>query len=143
MNLILKGAGVGTLRDSLHLGAMKRILDIAGATLASLLPSSNKLSLDSYGQSSSNMTPEEIQKIMQWLFASLVNAGYMGKAHLIWDAGNQTWDKPALTGVLRDEPVFLYRCGSRPSPPPEKCYWRLINEHPSLRVYQLEIQQDD
>ena len=39
MNLILKRAGVGTLRDSLHLGAMKRILDIAGATLASLLPS--------------------------------------------------------------------------------------------------------
>ncbi len=40
---------------------MKRILDIAGATLAWLLASSNKLKIDSYGQSSSNMTPEEIQ----------------------------------------------------------------------------------
>jgi hypothetical protein len=108
-----------------------------------LIEISNKLKIDSYGQSCSNMTPEEVQKVMEWLFASLMNVGYMGKAHLIWDTGNQTWDKPTLTGVLRDEPVFLYRCGSRPSLPPEKCYWRLINEHPSLRIYQLEIQGDN
>jgi hypothetical protein len=122
---------------------MKRILDIAGATLASLLPKSNKLEVDSYGHPNASLSPEEIQKIMEWLFSSLMNAEYMGKAYLIWDAGNQTWDKPALTGVLRDEPVFLYRCGDRPSPSPEKCYWRLITEHPSLRIYQLEIQASE
>ena len=78
---------------------MKRILNIAGATLASLLPSSNKLEVDSYGHPNASLSPEEIQKIMEWLFGSLMNAQYMGKAHLIWDAGNQTWNKPALTGV--------------------------------------------
>lgn len=45
-------------------------------------------------------------------------------------------DDPALK-----EPVFLYRCGDRPSLPPERCYWRLMSEHPSLRIYQLEIQE--
>jgi hypothetical protein len=119
---------------------MKRISDIAGAILASLRPSSNKLEIDTYGQSS--LPEEEERGIREWLFASLMNAGYFGKAHLIWDSGNQSWDKQTLTGVLRDEPVFLYRCGDRPSPPPEKCYWRLMAEHPSLRIYQLEIQED-
>jgi hypothetical protein len=79
---------------------------------------------------------------MEWLFASLMKAGYSSKAHMIWGTGNQVLNKPALTGVLRDEPVFLYRCGGRPSPPPEKCYWRLMAEHPSMRIYQLEIQKD-
>ncbi len=124
---------------------MRRLLDIASATLASLRPKSNKLEIDNYVQSDIDLPIEEIQKIMEWLFASLLNAGYAGKAHLIWDSGNQVLDKPALTGVLRDELVFLYRCGDRPSPPPEKCYWRLMSEHPSLRIYQLEIQtgEDD
>jgi hypothetical protein len=120
---------------------MKKILDIGAVILASLRPSSNKLEIDSYGQSS--LPEEEVQNIMEWLFATLMNAGYFGKAHLIWDSGNQTWDFPALTGVLRDEPVLLYRCADRPSSPPEKCYWRLMSEHPSLRIYQLEIQGDD
>ncbi len=119
---------------------MKKLFGIASALLASLGPKLNKQEIDSYGQSS--LPTEEEKEIMEWLFASLINAGYIGKAHLIWDTGNQTWDKPILTGMLRDEPVFLYRCGDRPSPPPEKCYWRLISEHPSFRIYQLEIQND-
>ncbi len=131
----------GTLSDSRIWVLMKRILDITGAILAPLRPSSNKLEIDTYGQSS--LPEEEERGIREWLFASLMNAGYFGKAHLIWDSGNQSWDKPTLTGVLRDEPVLLYRCGNRPSPPPEKCYWRLMAEHPSLRIYQLEIQGDD
>lgn len=122
---------------------MKKFLGIASALLASLKPKSNKLEIDSYGQSNTDFSPEEIQSVMEWLFASLMSAGYSSKAHLIWDAGNQIWDKPALTGVLRDEPVFLYLCGDRPSPPPEKCYWRLIPEHPSLRIYQLEARNDE
>ncbi len=138
VNRVLK---VGTLSDSRIWVLMKRILDIGAVILASLRPSSNKLEIDSYGQSS--LPEEEVQNIMEWLFATLMNAGCFGKAHLIWDTGNQSWDKPTLTGVLRNEPVLLYRCGDRPSLPPEKCYWRLMTEHPSLRIYQLEIQGDD
>ncbi len=120
---------------------MTRFSGLASALLASLRPKSNKLEVDSYSQTS--LPEEEVRGIMEWLFASLMNAGYLGKAHLIWDSGDQTWDKPTLTGVLRDEPVFLYRCGDRPSSSPEKCYWRLMSEHPSLRIYQLEIQKDN
>jgi hypothetical protein len=83
---------------------MKKLFGIASALLASLRPKLNKQEMDSYGQSS--LPKEEGKGIMEWLFASLMNAGYIGKAHLIWDTGNQTWDKPILTGVLRDEPVL-------------------------------------
>jgi len=121
---------------------MKRLLGVASALLASLRPKSNKLEIDSYGQSSTRVSEQDVQGIMEWLVATMIKAEYFGKAHLIWDAGDQTWDKPSLTGVLRDEPVFLYRCGDRPSLPPEKCYWRLMSEHPSLRIYQLEVQED-
>jgi hypothetical protein len=41
---------------------------------------------------------------------------------------------------MRNEPIFLYREGMRPSPTVEGYCWRLINEHPSLRVYQLEME---
>ncbi len=76
---------------------------------------------------------------MEWLFASLMNAGYFGRSHLIWDLGEQDWKQVALAGVLRDEPVFLYRCNDRCSLPPEHCCWRLMTEHASLRIYQLEV----
>jgi len=121
---------------------MKRFLGVASVLLTSLRPKSNKLEIDTYGHNDVDLSPEEIQTVMEWLFASLMNAGYFGKAHLIWDSGDQLWDKPTLTGVIRDEPVFLYRCGDRPLLPPEKCYWRLMSEHPSLRIYQLEMQED-
>ena len=66
---------------------MKRFSGIASALLASLQPSSNKLEIDTYGRSS--LSEEEVGGIMEWLFATLMNAGYFGKAHLIWDAGTR------------------------------------------------------
>jgi hypothetical protein len=120
---------------------MKKIIDIASALASSLLPKSRQSEIDSYGQSNSGMTQEEIQSVMEWLMGSLLNAGYLGKSHLIWDTGKGGWEKPMLTGVLRDEPVFLYRCGERPSPPPDNCYWRLMPEYPSQRIYQLEARE--
>lgn len=44
-------------------------------------------------------------------------------------------------GLLKDEPVFLYRCGDRPSLASERCCWRLMAEHPSMRIYQLEVEE--
>jgi len=40
---------------------------------------------------------------------------------------------------MRHEPIFLYRQGARPSPTVEGYGWRVIGEHPSLRMYQLEM----
>ncbi|WP_414756526.1 hypothetical protein [Anabaena sp. CCY 9910] len=45
--------------------------------------------------------------------------------------------------MRRGEPVFLYRCGSRISPLPEGYYWRMLDEHPLMRIYQLEIKNGD
>jgi hypothetical protein len=116
---------------------MKKFLDVASALASSLLPKSPKLEIDAYGQKSAGLLEEEIQQLMQWLMETMMSAEYFGKAHLLFDDGNQEWNRITLRGFLRDEPVFLYRQGEIPSPPPEKCFWQLMSEHPSMRIYQL------
>lgn len=120
---------------------MKNFLKIPSILLGAFKPKSNQPEIESYGQSDSGLEAEQIQQIMEWLFASLLSAGYFKRSHLIWDLGNQDWEQVALTGLLRDDLVFLYRCGDRPSSAPKHCYWRLMREHPSLRIYQLEIDE--
>ncbi len=101
-------------------------------------------SIESYGQPSS-IEPEQIQSIMEWLFASLMAAGYLGKSHLFWydsDKPDPSLEQVVKKVIRRDEPIFLYRCGGRVSPAPNGYYWRMMGEHPSMRVYQLEIEDD-
>jgi hypothetical protein len=90
---------------------------------------------------------EEMQPIMEWLFASLLNAGYSGTAHLIWynDAvpPNPYLEKAVKDGIRKDEPTLLYRCGARVQLLPNGYYWRLMAEHPSNRIYQLEVKDED
>ncbi len=108
----------------------------------------------SYGQLDSGLSDEQIQALMDWLFPTLINAGYQGRAHLIWynDAlelrsqesevkSDDYWDTISRS-FRRDEPVFLYRCGSKVHPIPEQYYWRLMPEYPTLRMYQFELKQD-
>lgn len=100
---------------------MKSFLRIPSLLLGLLKPKSNKPEIESYGQNDSGLEVEQIQQIMEWLFASLMNAGYQGRSHLIWDLGNQDWKEVTVAGILRDEPVFLYRCNDRTSLPSENC----------------------
>ena len=79
---------------------------------------------------------------MEWLFASLMGAGYFSKAHLIWDDG-QDREREIFTTLMRNERIFLYRQGTHVSPTAEGYYWRLIGEHPSLRMYQLEMEVEE
>ena len=116
---------------------MKKYLNIATALIASLKPKSPLPEIDTYGQSS--LTHEQQQVLMEWLFASLMGAGYFGKAHLIWDDG-QDREREIFTALMRKEPIFLYRQGARPTPTAQGYCWRLIGEPPSLRVYQLQVE---
>ena len=68
-----------------------------------------------------------------------MGAGYFGKAHLIWDNG-QDREREIFTALMRHEPIFLYRQGARPLPMVEGYGWWPIGEHPSWRVYQLEME---
>lgn len=115
---------------------MKKYLNLATALIASFKPKSRSSAIDSYGQPA--ISGPEQQALMEWLFASLMGAGYFGKAHLIWDGG-QDREREIFTAVMRNEPIFLYRQASRPTPNVEGYCWRLLGEHPSLRVYQLQI----
>jgi hypothetical protein len=116
---------------------MKKYLNLVTTLIASLKPKSKIPIIDSYGQSSLNQ--DEQQALMEWLFASLMGAGYFRKAHLIWDNGKDR-EREIFTALMRNEPIFLYREGARPSPTVEGYGWRLISEHPSLRVYELQVE---
>ncbi|MEG4023796.1 hypothetical protein [Microcoleus sp. S13C4] len=116
---------------------MKKYLNLATALIASLKPKSKIPIIDTYGESI--LIQEQQQALMESLFASLMSVGYFGKAHLIWDDG-QDREREIFTALMRNEPIFLYRQGERPSPSVEGYYWRLIGEHPSLRVYELQVE---
>jgi hypothetical protein len=119
---------------------MKKYLNLATALIASLKPKSKIPVIDTYSQSTLNQ--DEQQALMEWLFASLMGAGYFGKAHLIWDDG-QDREREIFTALMRNEPIFLYRQVARPTPRVEGYCWRLIAEHPSLRIYQLEMEVEE
>jgi hypothetical protein len=102
--------------------------------------------MESYGQTSSGVEQEQIQAIMEWLFASLMGAGYFKKSHIIWYDSDSPdpKDEQFLKKLARQrEPIFLYRCGGRVQPPPKGYYWRMMSEHPSMRIYQLEVKKDE
>jgi hypothetical protein len=115
--------------------------------LLALLPQSKAKNplIHSYGQIESDLSLEVIQPVMEWVFLSLFQAGYFGQAHLFW---LQSQIDPVLAKQARQlhqkgEPILGYRCGDRTSPPPQGFYWRMMPEHPSMRIYQLEIRHDD
>lgn len=125
---------------------MKGFLHRIQARLASLL-SKRELkqpTISSYGQSESGIALDDIQPVMEWLFLSLLNAGYQGQSHLFWLSPRDAVDLHQHLRQLhkKDEPIFGYRCGDRVPTPPEGFYWRIMAEHPSLKIYQLDVQQN-
>lgn len=125
---------------------MNRLQNFLGSFISSAFPEKKQPqpTIDSYGQSASGLSEDQIQQIMEWLFLSLVNVGYDGNAHLIWYNDADTDLEPVLKEARRfNEPTFLYRCGDRTASPLSGYYWRLMNEHPSTRIYQLEVREDE
>ncbi|MHC5939305.1 hypothetical protein [Nostoc sp.] len=64
----------------------------------------------------------------------------------IWydDANPDPAREQTVKKIVRSgEPVFLYRCGGKVQPPPKGYYWRMMQEHPSMRIYQLEIKDGE
>lgn len=114
--------------------------------LRALFPVSkpSKLTISSHEQETCNLSFDQIREVMEWLGLSLIAAGYQAKAHIIWDSPGTSMklDSVFKDSLRRDEPTFLYRCGDRPMQPPLGCYWRLMSEYPTLRMYQLERQDD-
>lgn len=107
-------------------------------------PKAQQLSLESYGQDTCGLPIEQVTEVMKWLGCSLMSAGYKARAHVVWDSSGDDFklDEVFRGKFKRHEPVFLYRCGDRPMKPPVGCYWRLMSERPSLRIYQLERKPD-
>ncbi|MEH2238672.1 hypothetical protein [Nostoc sp.] len=109
-----------------------------------LKPKPAQPTIESYGQLNCRVEPEQMQSLMEWLFASLMAAGYEGKAHIIWynsDRPDSSLEQKVKKVVRSGEPIFLYRCGGRVQSPPTGYYWRMMDEHPSMRIYQLEVNE--
>ncbi|WP_242541894.1 hypothetical protein [Leptolyngbya sp. Cla-17] len=91
------------------------------ARLASLLSKSElkQPTISSYGQAESGVALDDIQPVMEWLFLSLLNAGYQGQSHLFWLSPRDAVDLHQHLRQLhqKDEPIFGYRCGDRVSTP--------------------------
>jgi hypothetical protein len=126
---------------------LHRMRDRLRTKLLMLLPepASINSTINSMGQPESRVSAETIQAVMEWLFASLMHAGYYGPSHLYW---LHPQVEPAQHRALQQchrqaEPVLGYRCGDRMPAPPFGYYWRLMPEHPSMRIYQLEVKNDD
>lgn len=101
----------------------------------------DRLTISSYGQETCDIPFEQVKEVMEWLALSLMAAGYDAKAHIIWDSSKAGVN---LADVVKNslrhhETIFLYRLSDRPTPSPMGYYWRLVPEHPTLRVYQLEL----
>ncbi|WP_335152239.1 hypothetical protein [Nostoc sp.] len=110
-----------------------------------LKPKPAQPTIDSYGQQGCGVSQEQIQSLMEWLFASLLNAGYFGRSHLIWynsDNPDPSVEKVIKKAMYFCEPVFLYRCGGR-TMPPQGYYWRMMDEHPSMKIYQLQVRDGE
>lgn len=125
----------GTLVTVTFTSAMK-LLDL-------FKPKPTAPNIDIYGQPI-GMEPDQVQALMEWLFASLMAAGYFGKSHFIWydsDKPDPRLEQEVKKLLKRGEPVVLYRCGGRSMPLPQGYYWRMMPEHPSMRVYQLEVKE--
>lgn len=128
--------------------SMNRLTNLIRSLISSAFPTQKQPqpTIDSYGQHSCGLPEEEIQSIMEWLFLSLVSAGYWGNAHLIWynDAEpNSELEQALKEAISQQEPTFLYRCGDRTLQPPDGFYWRMITEHPSTRIYELEVKDNE
>lgn len=102
--------------------------------MSSLKPKSNKLELQTYGENT--LSAEQTEALIKWLMEGFIEENYCGKAHLIFDVGNWDIQGYTLMAVLREEPMFLYRLGIRPSEVQAGAKWELT-QHPSMRLYQL------
>ena len=117
---------------------MKTLIDITTALWASLKPRSNQFEIDIYGLNTCNLSTHELQALMSWLVQKLAQTGYTGKSYLIFDRGDEDWNRLILTSIFREEPLFLYRLCRHPKPPHGGSYWSLT-QHPSLKLYELKI----
>jgi len=118
---------------------MKTLIDITTALWASLQPRSNQFEIDIYGLNTCELSADELQALMSWLVRQLVNTGYTGKSYLLFDRGNEDWNRLILTSIFREEPLFLYRLCQRPDPPHCGSQWSLT-PHPSLKLYRLQTE---
>jgi len=98
----------------------------------------------SYGQQNSSLAVEEIQPIIQWVSSRIyLGTGYTGKSHLFWLLPNDDFRADLQRIYQKGDVILGYQCGDLMAPAPEGFGWRILAEHPSTRIYQLEEQEVD
>jgi|GEM_PF-6739568 len=96
------------------------------------------LTVCTYGQAASGIEADEAKSVIEWIALSLKVAGCTTDSHLFWVHPDGQLTKELRRLYRKGEPVLGYRLGDRMAPAPEGMYWRMVTEHPSTRIYQLE-----
>lgn len=94
-----------------------------------------------YNQENSGLPMEQIQPIMEWISASIYTAGYRGQSHVFWLLPQSDQRRELQRLYRKGDMILGYRLGDRMAPAPNGLYWRVVTEHPSTRIYQLEEQE--
>lgn len=99
----------------------------------------------SYGQQLAPVDSAQIQNVLEFLFLSLLNVEYVGKAHLFWSDTERDEEqiRQQCKFAKKNQLIFLFRYGDRTPAPPDGYYWRMMPEHSSMRIYQLVAKADD
>jgi hypothetical protein len=126
------------------MGFLQNIQQLVSSRFAPAIPVEEgvtTLQLYCYGQENSGLPMEKIQPIMQWISFSIYNTGYRGESHVFWVLPRTDQRRELQRLYRKGEMVMAYRLGDRMAPAPDGLYWRMVTEHESTRIYQLEEQE--
>lgn len=126
------------------MGFLQNIQHLASSRLAPTNPTENgvtTLQIHCYGLENSGLPMKKIQAIMEWVSASIYNAGYTGESHVFWLLPEHDQRRELRRLYRKGDMVMAYRLGDRLAPAPDGLYWRTVTEHESKRVYKLEEQE--
>ncbi len=78
----------------------------------------------SYGQQLAPVGSDQIQNVLEFLFLSLLNVGYVGKAHLFWSDAerDERQIRQQRKFAKKNQLIFLFRYGDRTPAPPDRYY---------------------
>jgi hypothetical protein len=126
------------------MGFLQNIQHLVSSRLAPTAPTEDgvtTLQLYCHGLENSGLPMEKIQPIMEWISASIYKSGYTGESHVFWLLPKTDQRRELLRLYRKGDMVMAYRLGDRMAPAPDGLYWRMVTEHPSTRIYQLEEQE--
>ena len=103
-----------------------------------------------YGDEYLGLSEKEMQPVQEWLLAKMLHVDSCKEIHLCWYDSEDPWPslacpgiaKELLEGLKKQQPVFGICQGTSLWSLPEGYSWRMLSEHSSVKIYQLEAKKE-